>query len=212
MIEHIAQARAAIEAVAAAEQVAGDARAKIAELQRLERSEQAEREKLRELEDEAEAMRQLDGEGAAPVDAERVERLAQLDRSVPARVAAIRIQRERVDTAEATLQKSRGVLAGPALHVIAEMQADATAAIRSIMAQLAPEFARLIASDHIRNNLLGERFAVPAGCPLPIGGLRTVETFAKALPDRMKPPELANVLLFEAANAVSSEILNQIKG
>lgn len=212
MNEHIAQARAAIEAVAAAEHAARDARAKIAELQYLERTEQAERENLRELEDEAEALRQLDGDGAVPIDAERAKRLTKLDRSVPARVAAIRMQRERVDAAEASVKQCRALLATPALHIVAEMQIEATDAIRSIVAQLVPAFARLIASDHVRNALLGERFAVPAGSPIGIGGLRTVEAIVKALPDRLKPPELANVLLFEAANAVSTDMLSQIKG
>lgn len=210
--EYIGQARAAVEAVNAAEQAARAARSKIAELQRLERSEQDEREKLRALEDEAEALRQLDGEDAAPADKDRLKRLAQLDKSVPARAAAIRIQQGRVATAEEELRKARAALASPALHVIAELQRNATDAIRSIVAQLAPEFAQLIAADQIRNALLGDRFTVPDGCPLPIGGLRIVENLSKALPDRLKAPELADRLLFDAASAVSSEILTQIKG
>lgn len=210
--EYIGQARAAVEAVNAAEQAARAARSKIAELQRLERDEQAEREQLRALEDEAEALRQLDGADAVPVDKERAKRLAALDKSVPARAAAIRMQRDRVAAAEDELRVARATLAGPTLNVIAELQRDATEAIRSIVAQLAPEFSRLVASDQIRNALLGDRFTVPDGCPVPIGGLRIVENFNKSLPDRLKAPELADRLLFEAAHAVSSEILKQIKG
>jgi hypothetical protein len=209
---YIAQAREAVDAVAAAEGATNAARGKLAGLQRLERAEQAEREELRALEDEAEALRQLDGEDAAPVDKERAKRLAALDKSVPARAAAIRLQQGRLATAEAELRQARNALAAPALHVIAEMQQDATDSIRAILAQLAPEFSRLVAADQIRSALLGERFTVPEGCPVPIGGLPIVQAIVKALPDRLKPPELAERLLFDAAQAVSSEIIAQIKG
>jgi hypothetical protein len=59
--------------------------------------------------------------------------------------------------------------------------------------------------------LLGDRFAVPEGVPPPIG-LNLVGAFLKALPERLKPPELADRILLEAADTISSETIAKIKG
>ncbi|SLJ88357.1 hypothetical protein [Novosphingobium mathurense] len=209
---YIEQARAAVDAVTEARAAVSAADAKLTELRRLERTEQDEREQLRAEEDEAEALRQLDGDTAAPENRRRLKRLAELDKSVPARAAAIRLQLGRLGTAAAELRQAQNALTAPVLHVIAELQRDASESIRSILAQAAPEFSRLIAAEQIRNALLGDRFAVPEGCPVPIGGLKIVRTFSESLPDRIKAPELTETLLFEAAHAVSSEIIKQIKG
>src|SRR4051812_34886930 len=105
--DYIGQARAAVNAVATAQDAASAASLKLLELERLERAEQAEREELRALADEEEALRQLDGVDAAPVDTNRPKRLAALDKSVPARAAAIRMQQGRVAMAEAELRQAR---------------------------------------------------------------------------------------------------------
>ncbi len=211
--DYIAQARVATKAIEACEQASRAARSKIIELQILERSEQAEREDLRQIEDEDEALRQLDGDEAVPVNKERLSRLAVLHKSVPARAAAIRIQQGRVAAAEIALLKARTDLTRPVLHVIAEIQRNATDVIRGSMAQLAPEFAQLIAAYQIRHELLGDKFSIPdEDCPLPIDGLRIVQNFNKSLPDRLKVPELVDRLLSDAASAVYSEIISKIKG
>jgi hypothetical protein len=198
--------------VASAEANLTAARAKLDDLRRLEVTERQEREELRELEDEDEALRQLDGDAAAPLNRRRAKRLAQLDKSVPARGAALRLQQDRIRTAEGELKVAQAALAVPILQMIAQMQTEAAKAIREGLVSLAAPMTKLLATDHIRVSLLGPQFTLPEGCSPPIGGTQIVRSLTSAVPDRLRPPELADRLLFEASEALSGDIIAQIKG
>ena len=188
------------------------ARAKLEELRSLEASEQRERENLRLLEDEDEALRQLDGDATAPPNKRRGKRLAQLDKSVPGRAAALRLQQGRIGTAEGKLRVARAALAAPTLQLIGQMQTEAADAIREILVALAEPLTKLLVADRIRQSLLGDRFTVPVGCALPIGGTQVVKGLTAAIPDRFRPPELTDRLLIEASEALASNIIAEIKG
>lgn len=187
-------------------------RAKLAELELQQRNSEEERHSLRAQEDRDAAIRLIDGEDAAPKKPRRASKLARLDDDAAAVAAAIQIQKRRVADAELEAGKPYAPFVGSVLELMADVQGDALTEARSALSNLAPIFARLVAADQIRAATIGERFALPKGAEAPFSGLTTVRTFSKAIPDRLRPPELAELSLFGAAHLISSPIITEIKG
>ncbi len=205
------QARAAVGAVAAAERELASAETKLSGFCRLSRTEHAEREQLRRIEDENAAVRELDKRAFTPADTDRTQRLAILDKSVPACTAAIAIQREQVENAKAQLVKAKAALALPVLEMANDIQGDAIEGIRALLAQLAPHYAKFIAADQIVRVTLGERFPVPKGATVPMGGVAVVSRTLKPLPERLLPDALNLSDILAAAGKISGEIVNSLK-
>jgi len=222
----IESARQAFAATTAAKQGAQAERDKLAALKLRREQAQDERERLRAAKDEDAARVLLSGAEALLSDDSkphgnstaarkakaRDDRLATLDDEIPALEVAIRLQQQRIADADSAVAAPQLAFTAPVLDLVCEAQGAAVAEIRAGMAALAPALARLIAADQIRTATIGERFPLPDGKAPPIGGLPLFRAFAKALPERFKPAELAETLLFQAAHAISSETIASIKG
>lgn len=208
-IERAVQARRNIDA---AEENARQARATLAELKAAERSEEIERERLRKEKLQDDARRLIDGEGAVPQKTRRDNRLLKLDGDAAARAAAIQIQENRVADAEAVAAAVRAPLIAAILEALPPAQISAVEQARECLASVAPALAHLIAIDQISAATIGERYAVPRGAMPPFCGLTVVRNLVKALPDRLRPAEMNEDRLFEAANEISNPIIQQIKG
>lgn len=201
------EARAAVRAVAKAERNLAKSERKLTEFCSLSRLEHAERERLRQMEDDSLAVRQLNSRPATSADMERVERLATLDKSIPACTAAIAIQQGEVAAATADLRTAKAALAAPVLAMACEMQNGAIEGIRAALSQLAPHYAEFIAAHQVVRATLGDRFPVPTGSTVPMGGMTIVERNLKPIPVRLRPDELTLSALAEAAGNISGEII-----
>lgn len=217
----IETARVASCGVHAARAAAASERNKAADLElRLEAAERA-RERLRTEKDEHAARRLLDdatgdkphGNSADARSAKaRDERLADLDEEIPALAAAIKLQSSRIATAQGAIAAPQLPFVAAVLDVDADMRGEAVNDIRNGLAALAPAFARLVAADQLRSATIGDRFTLPDGCSPPIGGVPLFRSFAKGVPERLRPPELTETALFAAAHEISREIIVYIKG
>jgi hypothetical protein len=186
-------------------------RTKLSKMSRDQALEQQERVTLRDEEDRDASIRLLDGDEAAPRNTKRINRLAKLDETAPVHSVAIRLQVSRVQAAETAALEAEGLLIAPVLDLVDHMQTDAQGTLRQALAELSEPLAQLVAADQIKNATIGERFSVPAGRSVPFGGLAVVRSFLKSLPERLRPPDLDEQKLFDAAHQISSKILNEIK-
>lgn len=211
MTEHITKARRAHRAIVAALAAVEAAEGKLRELQAADKADRAERDRLQAEADTAEALRALDGDEAAAPDGGHSERLATLAKAIPARTAAIKMQQDRVAEAEAALRAIRVDLADPVIRHVSEMQQAAVDRVREKLAELAPDFAALVAADQIRDALLSERFIVPDGCPMPIGGRFIFDAFAEHLPKRLQVENLRETTL-SAAREMAGQAITNITG
>jgi hypothetical protein len=207
----IERARQAAAQLATAQTAATTARSKAAELKSEDRRNQAERERLRAEKEADDALRLLDGEDAVPRKPRRDGRLAKLDAEAAAHAAALRLQERRVAEAEAAASAPHLTFVREVLELISGQQSEATAAARAILANLAPVLANLLAADQIRAATIGDRFPMPPGACPPFRGLTVIKNFAAAIPDRLRPPELTERQLLDAAHAISSAVISQIR-
>lgn len=207
----IDRARQAFSELCAASDAATMERDKLATFQVEQREKDEERKRLRAELEEEEAIRLIDGDDAAPRNPRRDGKLAKLDREAAARTAAIRLQETRVQAAAAAAKQPQVPFVSALLDVVADVQGDALESAKEAIAALAPHFAKLIAADQIRNATIGESFPMPAGVTPPFGGLQTVRKFAKEIPARLRPAELSERALFDAAHEISAEIIRAIK-
>jgi len=205
-------ARSAQQDVAADQARATEERNKFRGLRSEYEREQAERERLRSEKEQDDALRLIDGEDAVPKRSRRDNRLVKLDEEAAAKNAAIRIQELRAAEADNAARLPQMPFIAAVLNIAAEVQGDGVEAVRSALAGLAPTFARLIAGDQLRGALLGDRHAIPPGAAPPFSGITVLRNTVKAIPERLLPSELSEERLFEAARAISSDIINQIKG
>lgn len=210
--EALSTAVSAFANILAAEDRVAQERAKQVQLDIEQDNDTAERDRIRRQEDEAKALRHLDGESAVPKRPRRVARLAALDEQIPARAAAMRLQERRISEAEAALVEPKQALVGPVLDIVSHLQGTAVGNSREVLATLADPFTRLIAADQIRQATIGDRFAVPDGRKAPFSGPIAIRKFVNAIPDRFRPPELEEHRLFDGAHAISSAIIAQIQG
>lgn len=185
---------------------------KLVHLEIEQRTKMDERTRLRDRNDRENAIRYLDGEDALPKQPSRASKLAALDSSIPALEAAIRIQTERIAERQEAKSLPQMPFISAILDILTEIQTPAVADTRVFLTGLAEPFARLIAADQIRNATIGERFPMPNGRTPPFSGLIVVRKFISAIPERFRPPELDEGRLLNAANAISSSIIQQIKG
>lgn len=140
------------------------------------------------------------------------DQIRDLDEEIPALEVAIRLQEQRQRDAEAAIAAPRLALVGAVLERGAERQGEAIEQTHVILAQLAGPLAVLIAEDKIREALIGDRFPIPRGAVPPFGGLRAAKTLLEGLPEKMRPSDLAERLLFEKAHALSTETIAEIRG
>lgn len=208
----IESARGAQAAVRDAQAAVRGERDKLAEMKISQQRDQVERERLRSEKEHDDAVRLIDGESAVPKRTRRDNRLARLDEEAAAKSAAIRIQQNRVTEAEAAAALPETPFVAAVLDIAAAVQGDGVDAVRTALATLAPTFARLIAGDQLRGSLLGDRHAVPSGAAPPFSGLTVLRNTVNAIPERLRPPELTEQRLLEAAREISSDIILQIKG
>lgn len=195
----------------AASTAAAAKRKEVEELKSARRRADEEREILRAEELQDAAIRIVDGENARPTKPRRASKLARLDEEAPAAVAAIRIADDRANEAQAAADRLRPPFTAAVLDLIAEIQGSAVSDISIALSALPPLFARILAADQIRTATLGERFAMPANAKTTFSGLTVIRNFTRSVPDRLRPPELVEQSLMEAAHEISAPILAQIK-
>lgn len=205
-------ARSAHADVVAAQTHARAERDKLTELKSTQQRDQVERDRLRAEKEEDDALRLIDGENAVPKRTRRDNRLAKLDEDAAAKSAAIRIQEKRVEQAEAAAALPQAPFISAILNIATAIQGNGVANVRAALGSLAPTFARLVAGDQLRGALLGDRHPVPAGAAPPFSGLTVMRNTVNAIPERLRPPELTEQRLLEAAREISADIINQIKG
>lgn len=170
------------------------------------------RARLQELEDRDAAVRLLDGDEAAPAKPNRATQIANLTKRIPALTAALPEQENRIAALRREVGTRRTPLVVAMFAVVGAVQEPAANSISKGLAALAPALSELLATDIVRAATIGDSFAIPDGCIPPFGGRIVVETFLKAIPKRLRPPELDNDRLFAAARKRAAEILNQING
>lgn len=170
------------------------------------------RARLQELEDRDAAIRLLDGDDVAPAKPNRATQIANLTKRIPALAAALPEQDNRIAALQRELATHRAPLVIAMFAVVSAIQEPAASSANEGLAALAPALSELLAADIVRAATIGDSFAIPDGCVPPFGGRVIVETFLKALPKRLRPPELDNDRLFAAARGRAAEILNQING
>lgn len=166
---------------------------------------------LQEAEDRDAAIRYIDGEAAAPIDKKRQNELEKLQKSIPALVAALPLQRQRIATCEAEKRRLKGPLASEIVSLVSDIQAPALEHVRTAIAALDEALSQLLAADIIRTSLLDGTFPVNEGQAPPFNGRTIVEKLIAALPSKLMSEGLSKHRLYEQARAKASGIINQIK-
>lgn len=91
---------------------------------------------------------------------------------------------------------------------------EAQASALEVIASLAPLMARLAAADRVRRELVGDHYRLDTARHPPIelwSGEIVAHTFAKALPDRLRPEAFTEIIEAEAEN-IAAEALASLKG
>lgn len=180
----------------------------------IERQRDADADKLARMEETelAEETARIIGAPDAPAEKpKRQSAIANLRSSKPAYAAAIELKRRAIEEIDAQIQDLQIPLSRAALHLVTETQGDAIAQIRDALMGLLEPAARLFAADQIHAALLGTgEFKIPQGAPIPIRGQVLMANVMKGLPANIRPAELNHDSLFQAARAISAEILQSI--
>lgn len=171
-----------------------------------------ERQELQAKINEAATLHLLDSDTAAPPDKAWVDRLAELNEAIPVRAAAIEKQEQRVSEAIAIESLPNLPLIEATLDIVAEIQGDGASEAAAKLAELAPIAAKIIAADQVRSALIGDRFAMPRGYAPPFRGLALIQALSEALPERLRPAELEQALLLDAAREISLPIIRYVTG
>ncbi len=172
--------------------------------------EEADLAQLREDELADSAMRLLDGSDSVPDKPRRSSKIARLEESVPALRAAIMLQEKRATQRQSALDARPYTAA--ALDVATEAQGDAVEQIKTTLAALAAPLAQLVASARVREALVGERFALTPGTPLPLNGPVIARRIIDGIPDRFRTDALNLLDIEQVAAGISEDIIIQIEG
>lgn len=208
----IEKARLAYADLEVAHAEATAARRRLVTLEMEHRQASSELDDLREAKQRDDAERLLDGEDAVPLRPKRDRTIAKLDADLPSQLAAMELQRRRIADAERAATKIMVPFVAAVLELAKEVQGEAVDTARLALAALEPAFAQLIAADQIRAATIGDRYPVPTGVVPPFKGLTVIQRTAQAIPERVRPDELAEANLMAKAEAISAPIIALIKG
>lgn len=168
--------------------------------------------KLRLEETHDEALRLVGDSEAPPPNSRREAKLARLDRQAPAQLAALTLQRAKVEKARAANPRARSEYIRAVLDGAATLRRDGYDEVKTILPQMISALERVIAADHVIRRLIGDNFSVPAGAALPTSGLTVIRRFLKALPDQLRPDGFTEECLFAGAHEIASNLVSMVKG
>lgn len=153
----------------------------------------------------------IDRPGQAGDEERRIDRLRKKGRAAK---RAAELERASFGQLQARLAEAELAVADAALTAFRAERDEAHAAALEVIARVVPFMARLVAADHVRRALVGDRYRFNATQHPPIelwSGEIVARAFAKAVPDRLRPEGFAETIEAAAEN-MAAEALASLKG
>jgi hypothetical protein len=127
--------------------------------------------------------------------------------------AAAAILRRRADKLEQTCPPFELAVTIAALNLIAEIQGEALADLRTAIGGILEPAARLFASDHLFAAFVsaGQRFTVPANSPTFIRAQVLLAPLFEKIPPSIRPDNFDHASVFEAARSISQPLIAEIR-
>lgn len=199
--------------VTAKQGAVGVLNAKLAGIVERTEAKKNERSHLIAASDAAVAQRIVDGDDNALPDPTSEAKMRELDSQIPAFTVAAAKVRAQIAEAEAAVPPLMPAVSEAALYLVSEVQGDGLDQLKAVIAQLVPPVVQLLAGDHIRAATVGSNgYPVPNGAPVSSNGAMLLAGLLKAIPKNLRPDEMDDERLAEAARAISQPIIAKLKG